>query len=394
MNTWKKDIILALKKLNGCGHLSEIYKEIKNIRKNNLNPTFDKTIQRELEINSSDSESFNKKEDIFYMVEGKGKGVWGLRDYRNKFYWVSQNRTFNVERRDGYLWAPNLNKNKKELFHWSSLKKLKKGDIIFSHYRGTIPCISVVQNNALENIDRPKEFSKSLPWMDKGRKVETAYIDIVPLKLNIQLIKQLNKYRTEKNWIYNRNFKHNEIYLLPIPLQAAKILLDLIKKDQKISIDDIKNFDENKEESLTDIKKRKIRSYGQGFGLSAAERKTIENYAMKISIEKMKNDGWTVLDVSKYKDKGYDLFFKKGNEKIYCEVKGTTGNKTRIILTRNEVLAAENNYPNGALFIVSGIYLNRSKTPPEASLGKLTELYNWKIDNSKLTPISYYYLIK
>ena len=93
MNTWKKDIILALKKLNGCGHLSEIYKEIKNIRKNNLNPTFDKTIQRELEINSSDSESFNKKEDIFYMVEGKGKGVWGLRDYRNKFYWVSQNRT-------------------------------------------------------------------------------------------------------------------------------------------------------------------------------------------------------------------------------------------------------------------------------------------------------------
>ncbi len=394
MNTWKKDIILALKKLNGCGHLSEIYKEIKNIRKNNLNPTFDKTIQRELEINSSDSESFNKKEDIFYMVEGKGKGVWGLRDYRNKFYWVSQNRTFNVERRDGYLWAPNLNKNKKELFHWSSLKKLKKGDIIFSHYRGTIPCISVVQNNALENIDRPKEFSKSLPWMDKGRKVETAYIDIVPLKLNIQLIKQLNKYRTEKNWIYNRNFKHNEIYLLPIPLQAAKILLDLIKKDQKISIDDIKNFDENKEEALTDIKKRKIRSYGQGFGLSAAERKTIENYAMKISIEKMKNDGWTVLDVSKYKDKGYDLFFKKGNEKIYCEVKGTTGNKTRIILTRNEVLAAENNYPNGALFIVSGIYLNRSKTPPEASLGKLTELYNWKIDNSKLTPISYYYLIK
>ena len=394
MNTWKKDIILALKKLNGCGHLSEIYKEIKNIRKNNLNPTFDKTIQRELEINSSDSESFNKKEDIFYMVEGKGKGVWGLRDYRNKFYWVSQNRTFNVERRDGYLWAPNLNKNKKELFHWSSLKKLKKGDIIFSHYRGTIPCISVVQNNALENIDRPKEFSKSLPWMDKGRKVETAYIDIVPLKLNIQLIKQLNKYKTEKNWIYNRNFKHNEIYLLPIPLQAAKILLDLIKKDQKISIDDIKNFDENKEEALTDIKKRKIRSYGQGFGLSAAERKTIENYAMKISIEKMKNDGWTVLDVSKYKDKGYDLFFKKGNEKIYCEVKGTTGNKTRIILTRNEVLAAENNYPNGALFIVSGIYLNRSKTPPEASLGKLTELYNWKIDNSKLTPISYYYLIK
>ena len=58
----------------------------------------------------------------------------------------------------------------------------------------------------------------------------------------------------------------------------------------KIIPSEIKNFDENKEEALTDIKKRKIRSYGQGFGLSAAERKTIENYAMKISIEKM---SWT-----------------------------------------------------------------------------------------------------
>ena len=32
---------------------------------------------------------------------------------KNKFFWVSQNRTFKVERRDGYLWAPYFNKNRK-----------------------------------------------------------------------------------------------------------------------------------------------------------------------------------------------------------------------------------------------------------------------------------------
>jgi len=32
-NTWKNDVILALKNLDGCGHLSEIYKEVKKIRK-------------------------------------------------------------------------------------------------------------------------------------------------------------------------------------------------------------------------------------------------------------------------------------------------------------------------------------------------------------------------
>jgi len=391
MNTWKEDIILALKNLNGCAHLSDIYKEIKKIRKENLNPTFDRTIQRELENYSSDSDAFTKKDDIFYMVEGKGKGVWGLRNYRNKFYWVSQNRTFSVERRDGYLWAPYVNKNKKELFHWSSLKNLRKGDVVFSHFRGTIPCISIVQNVADENYDRPKEFSNSLPWMTKGRKVDTKYIDIEPLKITKQLILQLNKYKTDKNWIYNRNFKHNEIYLVPVPLQVAKILLDIVKKDQKISIEDIQNFDENKDVALSEIKKKPRKSYGQGFGLSFAERKTIENYAMNIVTKKMEKDKWVVKDVSKFKDKGYDLLIEKNQNKIYAEVKGTTGSDIRVILTKNEVIAARTNYPNGALFIVSGIYLDRSSTPPKASLGKIKEIYNWKIDDRKLTPISYYY---
>ena len=62
-----------------------------------------------------------------------------------------------------------------------------------------------------------------------------------------------------------------------------------------------------------------------------------------------------------------------------------------VILTKNEVIAAKANYPNGALFIVSGIYLDRSSTPPKASLGKIREIYNWKINSEKLTAISYYY---
>jgi putative restriction endonuclease len=82
MATWREDIIKALKNLGGQAHLSEIYKEVKNIRGENLNPTFDRTIQRELETHSSDSEAFigGDSNDIFSIAEGKGKGVWALRD--------------------------------------------------------------------------------------------------------------------------------------------------------------------------------------------------------------------------------------------------------------------------------------------------------------------------
>ena len=85
MATWKEDTIQALKNLGGVAHLSKIHKEVEKLRKGNLNPTWTQTIQRELETYSSDSDVWNSKlggkEDLFYMAEGKGKGVWGLRDF-------------------------------------------------------------------------------------------------------------------------------------------------------------------------------------------------------------------------------------------------------------------------------------------------------------------------
>ena len=45
---------------------------------------------------------------------------------KNNFYWVSQNRTFNVERQDGFLWAPYLDKRKKVLADNINLEQLSK----------------------------------------------------------------------------------------------------------------------------------------------------------------------------------------------------------------------------------------------------------------------------
>jgi len=80
MPTWREDTIQALKNLGGVAHLSEIHKEVEKLRKGKLNNTWTQTVQRELETYSSDSEAFGGGKDIFYMAEGKGKGVWGLRN--------------------------------------------------------------------------------------------------------------------------------------------------------------------------------------------------------------------------------------------------------------------------------------------------------------------------
>lgn len=280
------------------------------------------------------------------------------------FYWVSQNRTFNIERKDGFLWAPYLNKRKKKVFHWESLKYLKDGDVIFSHYRGTIPCISIVKGNPIENSPRSREFSHKLSWMATGRRANVNYVDIKPIKLNRKFKLEINKFRKKEFWMYDEKLRHNQVYLVSIPHGLAKFLLKNIEKNQNLTLGDLKNFNPDNEVSIDDKIRKKNRyskkSSGQGFGLGPLERKAIEQRAMEVVSKKMKKDGWKVEDVHKEKNRGYDFIFKKEGKTIYCEVKGTQNVGTKVILTKNEVIAAKNNFPNSALYIVSGIFLDRS----------------------------------
>lgn len=76
---WIDDIIKAMKNLNGHGHYSEINLEIEKIRI--LNGEWKAVVRRVIQQHSSDSKSWLEKKDLFYSVDGIGKGVWGLRNY-------------------------------------------------------------------------------------------------------------------------------------------------------------------------------------------------------------------------------------------------------------------------------------------------------------------------
>ena len=381
MNLIIQNIIEVLKNHDGVLGFNDLVSDLKQNYFVKADKNISTIVEKELRSNPK----------TFFEIESK-KNLWALSAYKNRYYWVSQNQTFKVERREGYLWAPYKNSKRKELFHWETMRYLKKGDVIFSHYKGQIKCISVVKDKATENYERPKEFKKTLPWMNLGRMVKVDYVDIEPLNLTKEIIKELNKYKPDKNWIYDRNLKHNVIYLLPLPLVAAKYLIDQIKKNQKITIQDIEYFNEDHTSSLADIKNSKRKS-GQGFGLSYKEKKIVEKYAMDKYKNMMLKDGWSIQDFSSRRDKGYDIFLEKNPNKILAEIKGTTGSSDKIILTKNEVAAAKKNYPYAALIIVSGIHLDRSKDPPLPSLGKVKEIYNWQIENHNLEPINFYYTI-
>lgn len=70
--------IQTLKNLGGYAHYSDIYAEYENVVGHSISKNQQAGIRACIEKNSSDSDVFMGN-DIFYSVEGKGKGIWGIR---------------------------------------------------------------------------------------------------------------------------------------------------------------------------------------------------------------------------------------------------------------------------------------------------------------------------
>ena len=78
-----ENIIKSLEALGGKGTYAQIYEMFERITGQALTDGRKAGIRAAIEKNSSDSEVFSGN-DIFYSVEGKGKGVWGLRSFQVK----------------------------------------------------------------------------------------------------------------------------------------------------------------------------------------------------------------------------------------------------------------------------------------------------------------------
>jgi Mrr N-terminal domain len=84
--TWRDDIERALDVLDrgGGAGLHQIYEAVRKIRKTagrSVPTSLEATVRRTLEDNCSNSENF-RGIDVFYMPQGKGAGIWGLRRKR------------------------------------------------------------------------------------------------------------------------------------------------------------------------------------------------------------------------------------------------------------------------------------------------------------------------
>lgn len=80
---WSDLLVWTLRKLGGRAHLSDIYRVSRMGRKALGFATtlhHDDSARECLESHCSESKKFRGKEDLFFMPEGKGAGIWALRN--------------------------------------------------------------------------------------------------------------------------------------------------------------------------------------------------------------------------------------------------------------------------------------------------------------------------
>ncbi|MCL6293300.1 DUF3578 domain-containing protein [Streptomyces sp. 43Y-GA-1] len=135
--------------------------------------------------------------------------------------------------------------------------------------------------------------------------------------------------------------------------------------------------------------RRKRTAPGQGFRLSADERRAVELHAVQMATAHFVKQGWSVKDVGA--KESYDLLLSRGDERLHVEVKGTTSAGGQVILTRAEVERQRELAPDNALVVVHSIILDRSAPTSIAGGGILECLTPWTIADEDLTVVSFVY---
>lgn len=151
------------------------------------------------------------------------------------FYYVYQGDTFEVERKGGYVWSPQLNKAGKKNTGYTTMTCIKKGDVIFHNCNSYLVAISVAQTNCYE-ANRPKELvSPITKWNDEGYRVDTIYYDLKS-PLLVTDYKDWLKVHYKKESAFTLVGRGKQQYMCKLDETHASFLLNEMIRDNDLTI--------------------------------------------------------------------------------------------------------------------------------------------------------------
>ncbi|PFJ96342.1 HNH endonuclease [Priestia megaterium] len=144
------------------------------------------------------------------------------------YFFVFQNKSYNEERKGGYLWAPQKNKNGQTFHHWTDMKLIKKEDIIFNSYDGKLVSVLTAQENCKEH-ERPTGLEQLDLWEKDGWLVNAEYFDLEHPITYKNYMKDILELQDNKYAPFNKSGRGNTGYLFRVSKELANFFFEIIE---------------------------------------------------------------------------------------------------------------------------------------------------------------------
>lgn len=170
------------------------------------------------------------------------------------YFLVFQNKSYIEERTGSYLWAPQKNKIDQTFHHWTDMKEIKKGDIIFNSYKGQLVSILIAKENCKEH-ERPTVLDQLELWEKEGWMVNAEYINLnVPI-IYKDYIETILELQDEKYAPFNKAGRGNTGYLFRVSTELANFLFRIIEKKNGYTREKFEIGNNNEEQFTKQIEK-------------------------------------------------------------------------------------------------------------------------------------------
>ncbi len=149
------------------------------------------------------------------------------------FWLVYQGTSWERARAGGYLWAPKLSKSGQTPVHWSNMKHVRAGDLIFS---GVNNALRAVSQAALPAYTAPRPDPRDDEhWGGEGWRLDVAYSDLPkPLRYPDWVPAVLPQMQARYS-AFAGSGRPNQGYLFKLPLSVGEHLVTMIE-DQGVDI--------------------------------------------------------------------------------------------------------------------------------------------------------------
>ncbi|QHE63102.1 HNH endonuclease [Rossellomorea vietnamensis] len=145
------------------------------------------------------------------------------------YFLVFQNKSYKEEYKGGYMWAPQQNHLGQTFHHWTDMRNIKKGDIIFSSYGGQMLSVLIAKEDCVEH-ERPVDLDGLELWQKEGFLIDAKYVNLnVPITYKVYMDTIL-ELQGQKYAPFNKAGRGNTGYVFRVTNELANFLFGLIEK--------------------------------------------------------------------------------------------------------------------------------------------------------------------